>query len=691
MADTRTHPILNYLRQVLGAPAGGGVTDAELLHRFVKDRDEAAFELLLWRHGGMVVHVCRQMLGEGTAADDAFQATFLVFVRKAGSINRRESLGGWLYRVAYRIALKARAASKRQASADVELDRLEAPAEPDPAEQRELRRMICEEVDRLPAKYRAPIVACYFEARTHEEAAHQLGWPRGTVAGRLARARELLHRRLIRRGVSLTMGALAAGLSARTAQAALTRLIETTLQMAKLLAAGQPASAAVSPGVSALAEGVMKAMYWTRVKIVAILLLAVGLGGAGAAFWGAERGEDERPDESASPAVAAASDGRTEQPEDAAKVARNMALSRLNLKQMALAMHNYASTYGHLPAPAIYSKEGKALLSWRVALLPYLEQQGLYRQFHLDEPWDSPHNRKILETQAPKVYAPVGRPAAAPLRTYYQVFVSAIPRGRGAGGGPAPMGAMSGGRLGGATSPAPMGGSGGMGASPNTAGAPMGAGGGSAPGAADANWWITAAFVKGQVPRFPAHISDGTSNTILIVEAGNAVPWTKPEDLHYAADEPLPELGGLFRDVFQAAFADGAVHTLTKKYDEATLRAAITSNGGEPIDLAKLEAQPRRGRGTTDREDAALATWRRKNEELEREIERARQHLQLLKEERALQRELKEQRQPPDDPRLEELKRENARLQTELRKIQAESEALAAEINRLQQPQKKGR
>src|SRR5215469_594202 len=105
MADPRHHPLLRYLRQALGAPSCNGVTDAELLRRFVEERDEAAFELLLWRHAAMVLHVCRQVLRGAEAVEDAFQATFLVFVRKAASIGRKEALGGWLYRVAYHTAL----------------------------------------------------------------------------------------------------------------------------------------------------------------------------------------------------------------------------------------------------------------------------------------------------------------------------------------------------------------------------------------------------------------------------------------------------------------------------------------------------------------------------------------------------------------------------------------------------------
>jgi RNA polymerase sigma factor (sigma-70 family) len=309
MPETRHHPILNYLRHVLGSSPGGGVSDADLLHRFVLERDEAAFELLMWRHAAMVLHVCGQVLSDRQAAEDAFQATFLVFVRKAGSISRREALGSWLYRVAYRTALKARAQSKKQVSTGPELDVLEAPAEADDAGQRELRRMICEEVNRLPAKYRAPIVACFFEGKTHEEAAKQLGWPRGTVAGRLARARELLHRRLTRRGVTLSAAALLTALSVRTSQAALTGLVEATLQITKHFAAGQPASALVPPRVAALTEGVLQAMNGIRLKIVVVALLIVCVGGAGATLWATQRRESERPVDPA-PAAGAARRGR---------------------------------------------------------------------------------------------------------------------------------------------------------------------------------------------------------------------------------------------------------------------------------------------------------------------------------------------------------------------------------------------
>jgi RNA polymerase sigma factor (sigma-70 family) len=673
MAETRHHPILNYLRQVLGAEASGGVADAELVRRFVSSRDEAAFELLLWRHAGMVLHVCRQILRDTQAVEDAFQATFLVFIRKAASVSRRESLGGWLYRVAYRIALKSRSLAKRQASTDAELERLEAPAEADDADQRELRRLICEEVNRLPPKYRAPIVACYFEAKTHEEAAQQLGWPRGTVAGRLSRAREMLHRRLVRRGVTLTAGAFAAALPMRSSQAALTRLIDTTIQTAKLFAAGRSASVLVSPRVAALAEGVLTAMYWTRVKIGMAVLLVLGLGGASAALWATQRDTVEQPGESAPSAGTASASGGAERqkPAEADKLADAGEQSRANLKKLALAMVNYADTHqGRMPAPAIYGKDGKALLSWRVAILPYLDLNSVYQQFHLDEPWDSPHNRKLLETSVPKVYAPVGKTDIPRWRTYYQVFVSSPSAGQGggagmmggAGPGGGPMGAGSGGGMG---SMIPGGGApsaGGSGGPPGGSGAMMMKGGAADRGAPMAEISYPAAFVKGvQVP-FPVHFTDGTSNTILIVEAGNAVPWTKPEDLHFANDEPLPELGGLFPDVFNAAFADGTVHTLTKNYDEKVLRAAITANAGEVTDLDKIEAGKARPSSASGdlrqqlrEEGERMRELLRINEKLLQETDRNREQINRLLE--AKQKLLEEMLQDTKRSRGTETKR----------------------------------
>jgi hypothetical protein len=342
-------------------------------------------------------------------------------------------------------------------------------------------------------------------------------------------------------------------------------------------------------------------MCWTRVKINVAVLLIAGLGGAKAAA-GAEK------------------------PDEAQTIARNRALSRLNLKKLARAMLDYAdANKGLLPPPALINKEGKAVLSWRVLLLPYLGERELYEQFKLSEPWDSPHNKKLL-SKMPNVFAPPGIKTRQLYSTFYQVFVSPKPKdGR--------KGAEAGGPLG---------------------------------------VEIQAAFVQGQPQIYPAHFSDGTYNTILVVEAGKAVAWTKPEDLPYAADQPLPELGGLFRDVFQAALADGDVYTLTKKYNEFSLRRFITSNDGKPHDPDDIIAR------------SAAGNLRRKNRELRQDLEDVGERLRLLQEERdaLLGRAGGAKRTSDSDARLDELRKENARLQKELEKTKEELQDLSAEVQR---------
>ncbi len=193
----------------------------------------------------------------------------------------------------------------------------------------------------------------------------------------------------------------------------------------------------------------------------------------------------------------------------------------------------------------------------------------------------------------------------------------------------------------------------------------------------------TAVFVKGEVTRFPASIPDGTSNTILIIEAGNPVPWTKPEDLHYADDEPLPELGGLFPNVIHAAFADGAVHTLTKNYDEKQLRYAITANGGEIFDLPKIQDRsPRRAGTGGDR--ASVEAWQQRNEELRKELEQIRRQIRLLKEEQEVEREM-----AGEDPQITQLKEENALMQAELKKLRDQIESLKKGIRQPRNPTKR--
>jgi RNA polymerase sigma factor (sigma-70 family) len=301
MAEVQPNPLLRFLRKFAGGDAPL-VPDAELLRRFARDADRSAFELLLWRHGPMVLRVCRAVLRDGHAAEDAFQAAFLVLARKAGSIGRHEALGAWLYRVAHRIAVKLHRQGKRRDEHErqgLDLSALPSEGPPqDPLAEGERRRLLHAEVERLPDKYRAPVVLCYLEGRTNEEAAAQLGWTKGTVSGRLARARDLLRRRLERSGLPVA-GGLAVTLLAGEATAAVPdALITPTLQAAVASAAGSPVTGLVSSQVVSLAEGVSIAMNMLKVKLVLGLLgltvagaVAYAMSGAPAAGDGDKKAE----------------------------------------------------------------------------------------------------------------------------------------------------------------------------------------------------------------------------------------------------------------------------------------------------------------------------------------------------------------------------------------------------------------
>jgi RNA polymerase sigma factor (sigma-70 family) len=278
--------LLDRLRRTAGTP-GDGLSDAELLLRFVRRRDEAAFELLVYRHGPMVLGVCRRVLGNPHDAEDAFQAAFLALARKAGGIARGGAVAPWLCRVAFRVALRARAAAARRAARALPAD-LPAPDDGGPAE-RDWRPILDEEINRLPERYRRPVVLCHLQGHTLAEAARQLGCPRGTVAVRLVRARQRLRARLTRRGVALA-AALSGALACESAVSA--ALVKATVRAALGYALGG-AAGALSPSVLTLTEGVLRAMFLSKIKFVATVLLATALAGAGTAWvtYRAEAGE----------------------------------------------------------------------------------------------------------------------------------------------------------------------------------------------------------------------------------------------------------------------------------------------------------------------------------------------------------------------------------------------------------------
>jgi RNA polymerase sigma factor (sigma-70 family) len=277
MATAAQHPVIRYIRRLSVGPADGP-SDGELLGRFARQRDGAAFEALVRRHGPAVLGACRRVLRDAHAAEDAFQATFLVLARKAGALERPAALGPWLYGVAVRTALKARAGAARRRQQERQAAAAEAVAADDGPVWRELRPLLDEAVARLPEKYRVPFVLHHVEGRTVEDVAGRLGCPRGTVAARLARARQRLRARLVRRGVALSAAALVAALAEGVAAAVPAALVART---GRAVVAG-----AVPAGAAALADGVLRGMMMTKLKAV-VVALAVGLAGTagGVAAW----------------------------------------------------------------------------------------------------------------------------------------------------------------------------------------------------------------------------------------------------------------------------------------------------------------------------------------------------------------------------------------------------------------------
>jgi RNA polymerase sigma factor (sigma-70 family) len=232
-----------YLRSLIGFPHNDEGPDGQLLERYVRWRDERAFTNLVQRYGPLVYGVCARVLQNADDAEDAFQATFLVLARKADSLDRRGPLGNWLYTVAFRTAIKARAAIARRRLQETHALEMPMPGPNRDLEWEELRPVLDEELNQLPAKYRVVLVLCYLEGKTHQEAARQLGWPSGSLSRRMNRARELLRRRLTRRGIALS-SVLLFGLLSREAVAASvsSTLVATTARAAVYFGAGRLAA-----------------------------------------------------------------------------------------------------------------------------------------------------------------------------------------------------------------------------------------------------------------------------------------------------------------------------------------------------------------------------------------------------------------------------------------------------------------
>jgi RNA polymerase sigma factor (sigma-70 family) len=633
MASSAGQLVIRHLRRATHN-GDGNESDADLLESFVSRRDELAFSTLVRRHGPMVLGVCRRVIRRHADAEDAFQATFLVLSRKAASLMRRDLLANWLYGVAYRTALEARTRMLRRYAAERQLEDLPQPDADPVADRSELIALLDRELNGLADKYRVPVVLCELEGHSRKETARMLGIPEGTLSSRLAAARRTLAARLAQRGVAVSAAAVLSQMDASASVPA--RLIESTVRAAT----GHAAGATLAAPVAALTQGVLKSMFITKLKLAAALVVAavITVGGlsytmVGSRIAAAPQDDNQKTAQKPAPAkqpplagqkktdfdllqgawkvTDASGPGHRGLPKDMVfyfvkqkvylgtaekievecdlaidsaasprqltltmpeetkslqgiyslkgdalklafgekpgderpkdfegkehvifvlqhdpnakvpdlkdrgnkiKTAAARTRSANNMKQILLAMHNYHDANGVLPAAAIVDKNGKPLLSWRVNLLPYVEQDALYRAFKLDEPWDSEHNKKLM-ARMPKVFGDKGT------KTHYRIFV-----GEGAG------------------------------------------------------------FESKKSLKF-ADFTDGTSNTLLIVEAADPVEWTRPEEFEYAEKKPLPKLGGTpFENGFHIGMADGSVRFMSTTATEKTIRAIITRNGGEVLE-----------------------------------------------------------------------------------------------------------
>ncbi len=341
------------------------------------------------RHSSMVLGVCRRLLGDSHDADDAFQATFLVLVRKAGQIRDSQRLGPWLYGVATRVATKARARELKRRG------RLRAVPADIPAgsdrerESLEFRSIVDAELGKLSPKLRDILVLCLLEGLTAEEASHQLACPVGTVKSRLARGREALRGGLTARGLA---PASALAVVAGTPQSAFASPVSGALSLSTVRIATL-APERIPPAVVALTKGITNSMFYKSSVLAAVLFGGLALGGAGIFAWQkSHAGPFEPQAQAGKPNVDSA---------------RQKSMS--HMRSILLAFHNYCSANGQFPPAAIYGTDGEPKLSWRVALLPFLEQGALFEEFHLNEPWDSLHNKALI-ARMPEVFTTPSSP-----------------------------------------------------------------------------------------------------------------------------------------------------------------------------------------------------------------------------------------------------------------------------------------
>ncbi|WP_435011014.1 sigma-70 family RNA polymerase sigma factor [Tundrisphaera lichenicola] len=288
MASAGLGSAYRHLRSLFGAGSVVGLGDGQLLARYSGSKDELAFEALIGRHGPLVLTTCRAVLKSEHDVEDAFQATFLVLARKAGSVQGVESLGGWLHRVAYRASLQLAREESRRRRKEAEASAMTFPVASHPGPDPEWKPILHEEIDRLPKSQRLPVVLCDLESLTYQQAADQLGWTVPTLRCRLARGRQKLRDRLSRRGITASaVVALMAGSSASGS-------IVPALLVRSTVAAGT--RGVTSAGVLALTQIILRGMLMTKIQMgTTALLAALGLATAGVVASGAGRPDEHRP------------------------------------------------------------------------------------------------------------------------------------------------------------------------------------------------------------------------------------------------------------------------------------------------------------------------------------------------------------------------------------------------------------
>ncbi len=280
-----------------------GLGDGQLLDRYLAHRDEAAFEALINAHGPMVLGLCRRVLRDPRDIEDAFQATFLILVSKAPTIRDRGLLSNWLYGVAYRVARRVRSQTLRRRNREIGVENLEAQAIPETSESLETGSVLDQELNRLPRKYRMPLILCYLKGRTHDQAAEEMACPVGTVRSRLARGRDLLRRRLTTRGHTPTaaiLGSETALPSRLLSEGVPPSLVSATVKAALEIGASKTIQAgAISASALALTQGVLTTMKIAQLKYIAVAILATSLAASGIIAVSSAAGQDRKqvPDE----------------------------------------------------------------------------------------------------------------------------------------------------------------------------------------------------------------------------------------------------------------------------------------------------------------------------------------------------------------------------------------------------------